>query len=162
MLYFWGETKVREDHILLPESYSIFNHYCQLDTATYIWGELKPTLYQWIKSFQGHIIYQEGQEVLISQTDKIRLVLGEEEKNMGRVYQQTKYSDILVINGTADYLDKFPASHLKLGAWVASRDDYLAYALEQEMLKALRKICISIAPFVYLLFAFIKQNYFNA
>ena len=85
---FGGETEVWEDHILLPESCSIFNHYCQLDTATYIWGELKPTLYQWIKSFQGHIIYQEGQEVLISQTDKIRLVLGEEEKNMGRVYRQ--------------------------------------------------------------------------
>ena len=112
-LLFGGETEVREDHILLPESCSIFNHYCQLDTATYIWGELKPTLYQWIKSFQGHIIYQEGQEVLISQTGKIRLVLGEEEKNMGRVYRQTKYSDILVINGTADYLEKIPSKSSK-------------------------------------------------
>ena len=130
----WGE--VREDHIMLPTSCRLFNHHCQTDTATYIWGVVEPTRYQKINHFWGRIIQQEGQEVLISKSQKIRLVLGETTKDAGRDYRSTKYEGIFVTTGEAEYLDPFPSDHLKLGSYINARDDYLAYALEQKILQA--------------------------
>ena len=130
-------AEVKEEHSMLPRSCDIFDHYCQLDEATFLWGTVSPTLYQKVNHFSGKLIMQEGEEVVISDTQKVRMVLGKATQVMGRSFKTTKYPNIFIIEGDADYLDAFPSDHLKLGAYIAARDDYLAYALERQLLKAI-------------------------
>ena len=130
-------AEVKEEHSMLPRSCDIFDHYCQLDEATFLWGTVSPTLYQKVNHFSGKLIRQEGEEVVISDTQKVRMVLGKATQVMGRSFKTTKYPNIFIIEGDANYLDAFPADHLKLGAYIAARDDYLAYALERQLMKAI-------------------------
>ena len=131
-----GGTEVKEDHLLLPCEHYL--HYCKLSEATYIWGALDASKYQRVQHFLGNLIHQDGEQVIVSQAQKIRIALGEEVKDQGTKYWQTKYEGILVTEGKAEHLDEFQAENLKLTAWVACRDDFLSYAMEKKILQAYR------------------------
>ena len=126
-------VQVQEDHVELPCVGLL--HYCETSEATYIWEEIQNTQYQLVQSVTGELREEEGQQVLISRDKKIRLVLGEAEKEAGRTYRATKYNNIYVCDGVASYLDSINSNHLRLVAWVAARDDYLSWALEQRILE---------------------------
>jgi hypothetical protein len=126
-------AEVKEDHVSI--ACNSYEHGCVLDDRTYIWGTAKATSFQRVNSFSAEIFKDQDQDVLISQEQKIRLVLGSSLTLHGRVYRATKFAEIYVIPGKADYLDNMPADHLKLTAWVAARDDYLAWALEQQIIR---------------------------
>jgi hypothetical protein len=131
-------TEVKEDHISI--ACNSYEHGCELDDRTYIWGALQDTTFQRINSFQAMVIHHQDQEVLISEEQKIRLVLGIARTVHGRDYRSTKFSNIYVIAGDAEYLHPMTADHLKLTAWVAARDDYLAWALEQQIIRVASEI----------------------
>ena len=127
-------VQVQEDHVELPCIGLL--HYCETSEATYIWDEIQETRFQLVQTVQAEVHGEEGQQVLISREKKIRLALGELEQFEGRTYQSTKYNNIYVCKGKADYLDLISSNHLRLVAWVAARDDYLSWALEQRILEA--------------------------
>ena len=135
--------EIKEDHLLLPDTCQVYDHYCLLDDRSYIWGAPEPTKYQKILTLDGYIMRQEEQEVLISHSQKVRLVIGEAIKDLGRTYLSTKYAHIYITRGEAEYLDNFKAERLQLGAWVSARDDYLAFALEEQIMNAIKAVDIN-------------------
>ena len=66
-----GIVEIKEDHLLLPDTCQVYDHYCLLDDRSYIWGAPEPTKYQKILTLDGYIMKQEGQEVLISHSQKV-------------------------------------------------------------------------------------------
>ena len=126
-------VQVQEDHVELPCIGML--HYCETSEATYIWDEVQKTQFQLVQAVEAEVREEEGQQVLISRGKKIRLTLGDVEKQEGRTYQATRYNNIYVCKGLADYLDSISSNHLRLVAWVAARDDYLSWALEERILE---------------------------
>ena len=126
-------VQVQEDHVELPCIGLL--HYCETSEATYVWNEIQEAQFQMVQAVEAEIHEEEGQQVLISRQKKVRLALGDLEKFEGRTYQQTRYNNIYVCKGLADYLDPIAASHLKLVAWVSAKDDYLSWALEERILE---------------------------
>ena len=126
-------VQVQEDHIELPCVGLL--HYCETSEATYIWNEIQSTQYQLVQTVRAEMREEEGQQVLISTEKKIRLVLGDVETQEGRSYRATKYENIFVCEGVATYLDSISSNHLRLVAWVAARDDYLSWALENRIME---------------------------
>ena len=127
-------VEVKEDHRILP--CTAFYHFCVTSEGTYLWEEADTTRFQKVRVFSGQLTMEENQEVLISTEQKLRLVLGQTERYEGRDYRKTKYSNIYVVNGEAEYMDTFPSDHLRLTAWIAARDDYITWSMEQKILQA--------------------------
>jgi hypothetical protein len=155
-----GGSEVKEDHMLLPCEHYL--HYCKLSKATYIWGELDATKYRRVQHFFANLIQQDGEQVVVSQSQKIRIALGEEVKNQGKTYWLTKYPGILLTEGLADHLNEFKAENLKLTAWVAARDDFLSFAMERKILQAYRAMrhgqCRKLQDLVRTQFALASHN----
>ena len=102
-------VQVQEDHVELPCIGLL--HYCETSEATYVWNEIQEAQFQMVQAVEAEIHEEEGQQVLISRQKKVRLALGDLEKFEGRTYQQTRYNNIYVCKGLADYLDPIAASH---------------------------------------------------
>ena len=130
--------QVKEEHRVLP--CTAFYHYCVTSEGTYLWEELQRTQFQRVRHFTARTVQEEEQRTLISNQQKLRLVLGEQEKYDGRIYHLTKYQNIYVVEGDAEYLDPFPADHLQLAAWIAARDDYITWSMEGKIMQAYRAI----------------------
>ena len=130
--------QVKEEHRVLP--CTAFYHYCVTSEGTYLWEELQRTQFQKVRHFTARTVQEEEQRTLISNQQKLRLVLGEQEKYDGRIYHLTKYQNIYVVEGDAEYLDPFPADHLQLAAWIAARDDYITWSMEGKIMQAYRAI----------------------
>ena len=128
--------QVKEEHRVLP--CTAFYHYCVTSEGTYLWEELQRTQFQRVRHFTAMTREEEEQKVLISQQQKLRLVLADSEKYDGRNYHVTKYQNIYVVDGEAEYLDPFPSDHLQLAAWIAARDDYITWSMEQKIMQAYR------------------------
>ena len=129
-----GAVESKEDHRRLP--CTTFYHFCVTSEGTYLWEDEDATIFQSVRSFSGQLTVEEDQDTLISHEQKIRLALGETERYEGRNYRSTKYSDIYVVEGEAQYLDVFSSDHLRLTAWIAARDDYITWSMEQKILEA--------------------------
>ena len=130
--------QVKEEHRVLP--CTAFYHYCVTSEGTYLWEELQRTQFQRVRHFTARTVQEEEQQTLISNQQKLRLMLGEQEKYDGRIYYLTKYQNIYVVEGDAEYLDPFPSDHLQLAAWIAARDDYITWSMEEKIMKAYRAI----------------------
>ena len=76
-------VQVQEDHVELPCVGLL--HYCETSEATYIWNEIQGTQYRLVQTIKAEMREEEGQAVLISRQKKIRLVLGNVEKQAGRL-----------------------------------------------------------------------------
>ena len=123
-----------EEHKTLPCD-GLYLH-CVTSEGTYLWQHDKSTPFERVRTISAQLLVEEGQEVIISQESKIRLVLGEAERHDGREYRSTKYPAIFVLEGEAPYLDALSSDHLKLTSWIACRDDFLAYSMEKKMMEA--------------------------
>ena len=124
-------TVVREDHMSLP--CPGYDHSCTISSATYIWGKLDATKYKRVQVIQALIHEQEGQQVLISNEARIRLVLGNAVQEQGHDYFRTKYPHIYVTTGEATYLDEFNYELLSLTSWIEARDDFITWSMEERM-----------------------------
>ena len=124
-------TVVKEDHLSLP--CPGYDHSCTISSATYIWGTLDATKYKRVQVIQASIFQDQGQQVLISQQARIRLVLGNAVQEHGHDYFRTKYPQIYVTKGEATYLDEFSYELLSLTSWIEARDDFITWSMEDRM-----------------------------
>jgi len=131
-------VETKEDHRRLP--CTAFYHFCVTSEGTYLWEDVESTMFQQVRSFSGHMMLEEDQDVLISHEQKIRLVLGETETYEGRIYRNTKYSGIYLVEGEAKYLDVLSSDHLRLTAWIAARDDYITWSMERKIMQAYQTV----------------------
>ena len=129
-----GKVQVQKDHVELP-CVGIL-HYCETSEATFIWDAIESSQYQLVQIIQAELREEEGAPVLISRQHRIRLVLGDQQKQEGRVYFATKYDQIFVCEGAADYLTPISSNVLRLTAYVNARDDFLSWALEEKIKEA--------------------------
>ena len=127
-------VETREDHRRLP--CTAFYHFCVTSEGTYLWEQVASTMFQKVRIFSAQLESKVDQRILVSHDQKIRLALGDVEMHEGRSYYNTKYPDIYVVEGEAQYLDVFPSDHLRLTAWVAARDDFITWSMEKKILEA--------------------------
>ena len=129
-----GSIEVKEEHLILP--CTPFYHFRATSDATFLWEELTPTQFQKVRHLSARKEFTGSQSTPTSEEEKVRLVLGDIEKVNGRSYYSTRYEDIYVVEGDSDYLDPFPSDHLRLTSWIACRDDYITYAMENKIKEA--------------------------
>ena len=125
---------VKEKHEIL-NCFRSSQDYCEQATGTYIWQNMEQKPYEIIQKTTGTI--QSGTNIFISHHNKIRLVLKGQKEYSGILMKRTNFKNIVLAIDSIEELgfEEIKGNKVKINAWVAARDDYIMYSLEEKLKK---------------------------